>query len=125
MFRPYDHRIVTKLSRRFTLPTNADLVSNLHDFLRRCDYLDGSVSCGERMGASPGGLLAKRCASVVVRALAAVAPGGCPAAEEVYGNNSKLRQWLYERRLEYVVAVASDHVSGYSLQVSKKDVRNG
>jgi hypothetical protein len=30
------------------------------------------------------------------------------AADEVYGNNSKLRQWLEQRRLGYVLAVASD-----------------
>jgi SRSO17 transposase len=30
------------------------------------------------------------------------------AADEVYGNNSKLRQWLEERRLGYVLAIGSD-----------------
>src|ERR1039458_4709147 len=30
------------------------------------------------------------------------------AADEVYGNNSKLRQWLEEQRLGYVLAIASD-----------------
>lgn len=30
------------------------------------------------------------------------------AADEVYGNNSKLRQWLEEQRLGYVLAIACD-----------------
>jgi hypothetical protein len=35
-------------------------------------------------------------------------PFGWVAADEVYGNNSKLRQWLEQRRLSYVLAVAPD-----------------
>lgn len=45
---------------------------------------------------------------MIERALAAGAPCSWIAADEVYGNNSKLRQWLEERRLGYVLAVASD-----------------
>ncbi len=45
---------------------------------------------------------------MIARALDAGVPVGWVAADEVYGNNSKLRQWLEERRLGYVLAVASD-----------------
>jgi SRSO17 transposase len=45
---------------------------------------------------------------MIERALDAGAPFGWVAADEVYGNNSKLRQWLEQRRLSYVMAVASD-----------------
>ena len=45
---------------------------------------------------------------MIERALKAGASVGWVAADEVYGNNSKLRQWLEERRLGYVLAVASD-----------------
>jgi DDE superfamily endonuclease len=45
---------------------------------------------------------------MIERALAAGAPCSWVAADEVYGNNSKLRQWLEERRLGYVLTVASD-----------------
>jgi SRSO17 transposase len=45
---------------------------------------------------------------MIERTLAAGAPCSWVAADEVYGNNSKLRQWLEERRLGYVLAVASD-----------------
>lgn len=45
---------------------------------------------------------------MIARALKAGAPCSWVAADEVYGNNSKLRQWLEERRLGYVLAVASD-----------------
>jgi hypothetical protein len=38
---------------------------------------------------------------MIERALAAGAPCSWIAADEVYGNNSKLRQWLEERRLGY------------------------
>jgi SRSO17 transposase len=45
---------------------------------------------------------------MIERVLKAGAPCSWVAADEVYGNNSKLRQWLEERRLGYVLAVASD-----------------
>ena len=45
---------------------------------------------------------------MIERALKAGAPCNWVAADEVYGNNSKLRQWLQERRLGYVLAIASD-----------------
>jgi SRSO17 transposase len=45
---------------------------------------------------------------MIERALDAGVPVGWVAADEVYGNNSKLRRWLEERRLCYVLAVASD-----------------
>ena len=45
---------------------------------------------------------------MIERALDAGAPFGWVAADEVYGNNSKLRQWLELRQLAYVLAVASD-----------------
>jgi SRSO17 transposase len=45
---------------------------------------------------------------MIARALKAGAPCNWVAADEVYGNNSKLRQWLEERRLGYVLAIASD-----------------
>jgi SRSO17 transposase len=45
---------------------------------------------------------------MIERALDAGMPVGWVAADEVYGNNSKLRRWLEERRLGYVLAVASD-----------------
>jgi SRSO17 transposase len=45
---------------------------------------------------------------MIERALEAGAPCSWVAADEVYGNNSKLRQWLEERQLGYVLAVASD-----------------
>ena len=45
---------------------------------------------------------------MIERALHAGAPCSWVAADEVYGNNSKLRQWLEERRLGYVLAIASD-----------------
>ena len=45
---------------------------------------------------------------MIERALKAGAPCNWVAADEVYGNNSKLRQWLEERRLGYVLAIASD-----------------
>jgi SRSO17 transposase len=45
---------------------------------------------------------------MIERALDAGAPFGWVAADEVYGNNSKLRQWLEQRRVGYVLAVASD-----------------
>jgi SRSO17 transposase len=45
---------------------------------------------------------------MIERALKAGAPCSWVAADEVYGNNSKLRQWLEERRLGYVLAIASD-----------------
>jgi len=45
---------------------------------------------------------------MIERALDAGVPFGWVAADEVYGNNSKLRQWLEQRRLSYVLAVASD-----------------
>ena len=45
---------------------------------------------------------------MIERALEAGMPVGWVAADEVYGNNSKLRQWLEQRRLGYVLAVASD-----------------
>ena len=45
---------------------------------------------------------------MIERALQAGAPCSWVAGDEVYGNNSKLRQWMKERRLGYVLAVASD-----------------
>jgi SRSO17 transposase len=45
---------------------------------------------------------------MIERTLKAGAPFGWIAADEVYGNNSKLRGWLEEQRLGYVLAVASD-----------------
>jgi SRSO17 transposase len=45
---------------------------------------------------------------MIERTLQAGAPCSWVAADEVYGNNSKLRQWLEERWLGYVLAVASD-----------------
>jgi hypothetical protein len=42
---------------------------------------------------------------MIERTLDAGAPVGWVAADEVYGNNSKLRVWLEERRLSYVLAV--------------------
>jgi SRSO17 transposase len=45
---------------------------------------------------------------MIERALKAGAACSWVAADEVYGNNSKLRQWLEERRLGYVLAIASD-----------------
>ncbi len=44
---------------------------------------------------------------MIDRALQAGAPCSWIAGDEVYGNNSKLRQWLEEKRLGYVLAVAS------------------
>jgi len=45
---------------------------------------------------------------MIERALEAGTPCSWVAADEVYGNNSKLRQWLEQRRLGYVLAVARD-----------------
>ena len=45
---------------------------------------------------------------MIERALQAGVPCTWVAADEVYGNNRKLRQWLEDRRLGYVLAVASD-----------------
>jgi SRSO17 transposase len=45
---------------------------------------------------------------MIERALEAGTPCNWVAADEVYGNNSKLRQWLEQRRLGYVLAIASD-----------------
>ena len=45
---------------------------------------------------------------MIERALKAGAACSWVAADEVYGNNSKLRQWLEERRLGYVLTIASD-----------------
>ena len=45
---------------------------------------------------------------MIERALDAGAPCGWLAGDEVYGNDGKLRRWLEERRLAYVLAVASD-----------------
>ena len=45
---------------------------------------------------------------MIERALKAGAACSWVAADEVYGNNGKLRQWLEERRLGYVLAIASD-----------------
>jgi SRSO17 transposase len=45
---------------------------------------------------------------MIERALDGGTPFGWVAGDEVYGNNSKLRQWMEERRLGYVLAVASD-----------------
>jgi SRSO17 transposase len=45
---------------------------------------------------------------MIERALQAGAPYSWVAADEVYGNNSKLRQWLEEHRVGYVLAIASD-----------------
>jgi SRSO17 transposase len=45
---------------------------------------------------------------MIERALEAGAPCNWVAADEVYGDNSKLRQWLEQRRLGYVLAIAAD-----------------
>lgn len=45
---------------------------------------------------------------MIERALQAGAPCSWIAGDEVYGNNGKLRQWLEERQLGYVLAVARD-----------------
>ena len=45
---------------------------------------------------------------MIERALRAGAACSWVAADEVYGNNSKLRHWLEERRLRYMLAIASD-----------------
>ena len=45
---------------------------------------------------------------MIGRALQAGAACSWVAADEVYGNNGKLRKWLEERRLGYVLAIASD-----------------
>ena len=45
---------------------------------------------------------------MIERGLKAGTPCNWVAADEVYGNNSKLRQWLEQRRLGYVLAIASD-----------------
>ena len=45
---------------------------------------------------------------MIERALQAGAPCNWVAADEVYGNNTKLRHWLEERQLGYVLAIASD-----------------
>jgi SRSO17 transposase len=45
---------------------------------------------------------------MIERVLQAGAPCNWVAADEVYGNNSKLRHWLEQRRLGYVLAIASD-----------------
>lgn len=45
---------------------------------------------------------------MIARALEAGTPCDWVVADEVYGNNSKLRRWLEERRLGYVLAIASD-----------------
>ncbi len=45
---------------------------------------------------------------MIERALQAGAPCSWIAGDEVYGNNSKLRAWLEQRRLGYVLAIASD-----------------
>jgi len=45
---------------------------------------------------------------MIERALGAGTPFRWIAGDEVYGNNSTLRAWLEDRRLGYVLAVASD-----------------
>jgi len=45
---------------------------------------------------------------MIERTLDAGVPCNWVAADEVYGNNSQLRYWLEERRLSYVLAIASD-----------------
>jgi SRSO17 transposase len=45
---------------------------------------------------------------MIERTLDAGAAVGWVAGDEVYGNNSKLRQWLEDRQLSYVLAVACD-----------------
>ncbi len=45
---------------------------------------------------------------MINRALEAGTPCNWVAADEVHGNNSKLRHWLEQRRLGYVLAIASD-----------------
>jgi SRSO17 transposase len=59
----------------------------------------------EKTGFATKPELARR---MIERALKAGAACSWIAADEVYGNNSKLRQWLEERRLGYVLAIASD-----------------
>ncbi len=67
----------------------------------RCDAAD--VPEGTEFATKPE--LARR---MIGRALDAGTPFGWIAGDEVYGNNSKLREWLEDRRLAYVLAVASD-----------------
>jgi SRSO17 transposase len=50
---------------------------------------------------------------MIERALQAGAPCNWVTADEVYGNNSKLRQWLEERQLGYVLAIACDQRMGW------------
>jgi SRSO17 transposase len=45
---------------------------------------------------------------MIERTLDAGAAVGWVAGDEVYGNNSRLRQWLEQRQLSYVLAVACD-----------------
>jgi SRSO17 transposase len=45
---------------------------------------------------------------MIERSLKAGAACSWVAVDEVYGNNSKLRQWLEEQRLGYVLAIACD-----------------
>jgi SRSO17 transposase len=70
---------------------------------------DGERRCAaavpEETEFAPKPELARR---MIERTLQAGAPCSWVAGDEVYGNNSKLRQWLEDRRQGYVLAVASD-----------------
>ena len=46
---------------------------------------------------------------MIERAVRAGLPFGWFTADEVYGGNGKLREWLEENKVAYVVAVACDH----------------
>jgi SRSO17 transposase len=46
---------------------------------------------------------------MIERAIAAGVPFGWFAADEAYGDNGKLRAWLEERQVRYVLAVSRDH----------------
>ena len=46
---------------------------------------------------------------MVERAIAAGVPFGWFAADEAYGDNGKLRSWLEEAQVRYVLAVSRDH----------------
>jgi SRSO17 transposase len=47
--------------------------------------------------------------TMIERAITAGLPFGWFTADEAYGDNGKLRQWLEEEKISYVVAVACDH----------------
>ena len=48
--------------------------------------------------------------TMIERAIKAGLPFSCFTADEAYGDNGKLRQWLETNKIGYVVAVACDHL---------------